>query len=298
MAWPDMPIPALLFLLVGTSVLTSLSTGARGGLVRTIVPVDAYVPARSLLRVSGQLAQVCGNAMGGVLVAALTPSGAILVNAASFVASAAITGLGLQERPASADAAPASLFRDSLRGAHHVFGRRELRRLLLLGWLVPTFVVAPEAVAAPSVSRAGGSTALVGIWLVALPAGMIVGDVLGVWMLTARAQRRLVGALAAFCFVPYLAFAKEPRLAVAVPLLAVAGLGAAYTLGLDQRVRDAAPERLFARAMTINTAGLMTLQGLGFALAGGIAELTSPATAILIAGVCGLTTVALLAPRR
>ena len=60
---------------------------------------------------------------------------------------------------------------------------------------------------------------------------------------------------------------------------------------LDARVRDAAPPGLFARTMTLNTAGLMTLQGLGFTLAGAVAELAGPAATIAIAGGCGVAVV-------
>jgi len=72
-----------------------------------------------------------------------------------------------------------------------------------------------------------------------------------------------------------------------------------YSLGLDARVRDAAPPRLFARAMTLNTAGLMTLQGIGFTLAGAVAQGFGASAAIAIAGGCGIvSTVVLLRPDR
>jgi hypothetical protein len=58
---------------------------------------------------------------------------------------------------------------------------------------------------------------------------------------------------------------------------------------LDARVRDAVPTQLFARTMTLNSAGLMTLQGVGFTLAGAIAQGIGPAIAIAVAGGLGLT---------
>jgi hypothetical protein len=70
-----------------------------------------------------------------------------------------------------------------------------------------------------------------------------------------------------------------------------------YSLGLDALVRQAAPEQLFARTMAVNSAFLLTLQGLGFALAGGAAQLVGPAWAIAGAGACGLVTVMFLRPR-
>src|SRR5438067_6546361 len=92
------------------------------------------------------------------------------------------------------------------------------------------------------------------------PAGLIVGDVL----VTPLQQRRLIAPAAIAAFLPYLAFAFDPPVSVAMPLLVGSGVCGLYALGLDARVRDAAPGGLFARTMTLNSAGLMTLQGIGF----------------------------------
>jgi hypothetical protein len=46
--------------------------------------------------------------------------------------------------------------------------------------------------------------------------------------------------------------------------------------------------------MTLSSAGLMTLQGVGFALAGALGGLLGPATAVALAGVSGLVVVAAL----
>jgi hypothetical protein len=49
--------------------------------------------------------------------------------------------------------------------------------------------------------------------------------------------------------------------------------------------------------MTLNSAGLMTLQGVGFTLAGAVAQALGPATAIALAGGFGVTaTLVLLRP--
>jgi len=294
MAWPGAPLALLLGLLFCLGLLASVASGSRASLVRATVAPDAYVPARSLLRIASQSAQIGGNAFGGALVVLLSPSGAILVNAASFLFSASVVRLLVADHPSAGEAGGANLLRDSLRGARDVFRRPELRRLLLLGWLGPMFSVAPEALAAPYVSGQHRSTALIGIWLVALPLGVIVSDVVGIRFLTPGRQRRLMFPAAAAGFIPYLAFAGRPSVPVALALLVASGLCGMYSLGLDGRLRDAAPERLFARTMMLNSAGLMSLQGVGFALAGAVAQVTSPATAIVIAGVLGLAAVALL----
>ena len=298
MAWPSAPIWLLLALLVVIGTLTSLAGGAQAELVRTVVPSAAYVPARSLLRIVSQLAQIGGNAVGGALLVVLTPSGAILANAVSFGVAAVVIRVGVSDVPLSGRRTESAVLRDSLAGMRTVFAMRELRRLLLLSWLVPAFTVAPEALAAPYVAGRGGASSLVGVWLVALPAGTVLGDLAGVWRLGARSQRRIVAPAAALSFVPYLVFVAHPSIAVALPLIAVAGLGSLYSLGLDLRVRDAAPEHLFARVMTLNSAGLTTLQGLGFVLAGATAQLVGPPAAIAIAGVCGIAAAAAFGPWR
>jgi hypothetical protein len=300
MALPGMPVPALLALLFAVGTLSSLAGGARTALVRSTVAAPAYVPARSLMKIASQTAQVVGTGVGGALLVVVGTSGAILLNAASFAVSFALVRLVVAERPTVAVAPPMGLVRDSLGGAREILGQRELGRLLLLGWLVPMFSVAPEALAAPYVSAHHGSRALVGWWLAALPVGTILGDLAGVRFMRPSLQRRLVMPAAAAGFVPYLAFLLDPSVGLAIALLVVSGAFGMYSLGLDGRVRDAAPERLFARTMTLNTAGLMTLQGLGFALAGALAEGIGSGGAIALAGGCGLVAVAVLSalPRR
>jgi predicted MFS family arabinose efflux permease len=295
---PRIPIVVLLTLLVGTGTLAGIGSATQGALVRSAVPEASYVPARSLIRIASQLAQVGGNPVGGLLLVAASPGGAFLISSAALVTAAALARFGLGPYPVTGTADGSALLRDSLRGVRHVFSHVPLRRLLLLGWLVPMFLVAPEALAAPYIAGQNGSPALVGWWLAALPAGLIAGDLLGVWCLSPQRQRRVVGLAAVASFVPHLAFLATPPIAVALPLLAAAGTGSMYALGLDSLVRRAAPEHLFARTMAVNTAGLLTLQALGFALAGAVAGMIGPGPAIAGAGLCGIVTVICLRPRK
>jgi hypothetical protein len=75
-------------------------------------------------------------------------------------------------------------------------------------------------------------------------------------------------------------------------LLYVSGLAGAYFLGLDALLLGAVPERQRARVLTVNTAGLMALQGIGFAAAG----LVGQALAVnwVVAGFAGLGLVAVV----
>jgi hypothetical protein len=275
--------------------------------VRATVPRAAYVPAQSLMRISSQVAQVAANPLGGFVIVVASARGAFLVAAAILVAAAMIARLGIRARTGfrgapsggtavGETAARGGLLGDSLRGMREVFTLPLLRRLLLLGWVIPLFSVAPESLAAPYIASHGGSAALVGWWLTGLPAGIVLGDMLGVWFISPAWQRRLVGPAGIVSFLPYLLFFLSPPVYACIPLLVASGMCGLYSLGMDARVRASCPEGLFARMMAVNSAGLLTIQALGFPLAGLIAGLTSPGTAVGIAGACGIAGTLLLWP--
>ena len=152
MALPRMPVAVLLMLLVGTGTLGGMASATQGALVRSVVPEASYVPARSLIRIAAQVAQVGGNPIGGLLLVAVPPGGAFLISSAALVTAASLARFGLGRYPVTGAADGTALLRDSLRGLRHVFAHAPLRRLLLLSWLVPMFSVAPEALAAPYVA--------------------------------------------------------------------------------------------------------------------------------------------------
>jgi MFS family permease len=297
MALPGLPVALLLVLVTAAGFANGMANATLGTLVRAAVPAAAYVPARSLMRIATQVAQVAANPVGGLLIVAASARGAFVVAAGVIAVAALAGGLGIRAGTGAGEAAASGMLGGSLRGMREVFALPGLRRLLLLGWVIPLFSVAPESLAAPYVVSRGGSAALVGWWLVGLPAGIVAGDLLGVWLLSSRWQRRIVGAAGLASFLPYLAFALSPPVAVCLPLLVASGMCSMYSLGLDARVRDAAPQALFARMMAINSAGLLTIQALGFPLAGAIAGWAGPGPAVAIAGACGLAAVLALWPR-
>jgi hypothetical protein len=294
MALPHVPVAVPLVLLFGIGTLSTLSGGAATDLVRSTVSFDAYVPARSLLRLAAQIAQIGGNAAGGLLIVVLAPGGLLLFNAASFLFSSVIVRLVVRDHANTGQARRRTLLRDSLHGARQICTHRPLLRLLLLGWLEPMLSVVPEAVAAPYVAGHGKSSAWVGWWLVAAPLGTIIGDILGVRLLSPRQQRRLVAPAAAASFILLLGFAFNPPVPAAMALVLASSTGVIYALGLDDRVRLTAPCHLFARTMTLNAAGLATFEGIGFTIGGAAAQAIGPAAAVFAAGVCGITMTILL----
>jgi MFS family permease len=297
MASSAVPVWALLALLFVLGLISPVAGGMRNRLLVVVLPGGAFIAGRSLFRIVAQSAQVVGNAAGGLLIALTSPRGALLIDCVSFLVSALVVRAATRARsPLGGAAGEMNVLRDSLAGASAVLSDPRIRRVLLLGWLVPTCAVAPEALAAPYVAHLGLSEGAAGWWLAAIPTGMLVGELVAIWFVPPAWRLRLIGVLAAATFVPLLAFAVEPGLAVALPLLFVSGLCGAWILGQDALILEVTPERLLGRVFSVNQAGLISLQGLGFALAGALAEVVPPHVAIVIAAVTGLGIVAALAP--
>jgi len=299
MALPGVPIPLLLGLLLPLGAIAPVFQGARAASLPDVLGGEGFALGRSLLRMVAQTSQVWGFALGGVLLAVLSPRSLLLLDAVSFLASAVLLRVGTRERPARVDL-PAglprrSVARDSLAGVRLVLGSARLRPLLLLYWLPPAFAIAPEALAAPYVAQLGRSPAAVGLLLAAASAGSVAGMVTaGSWLSPSR-RLRLMLPLATWTFVPLLCFLARPALLPAMALLALSGLGWSYSIGLDQRLLDATPERLRGRTLSLTTSGLMVANGLGLAAAGAAAELAAPQAVIVASSLAGLVAVTLLA---
>ncbi|WP_181769037.1 MFS transporter, partial [Streptomyces albidus (ex Kaewkla and Franco 2022)] len=149
------------------------------------------------------------------------------------------------------------------------------------------FVVVPEGLAAPYAAQIGAGPVGVGLLLAAMPVGALVAELAAGALLRPATREKLVLPLAGSLLLPFLLFALRPGLLLALVALVAAGSGFAYTLGLDRWFFDAVPEELRPRAMTVMSAGLMTVQGMGMAVGGLAAEFVPPHWAVVGAGVVG-----------
>ncbi|MFE6663791.1 MFS transporter [Streptomyces sp. NPDC057697] len=274
MVLPGTPVGALLALRCLVASVSPVFTGTRMAALTDILGEgDLYVLGRSLLRIVSQSALLAGFGVGGVLLAALSARGAITITVGTFLCSAALLRFGTRPRPArTGGGGGGALLRESLAGARVVFADRRIRALMLLFWVPALFVVAPEALAAPYADEIGVGSAALGLLMCAMPVGHIAAELYAGAVLTPRVRSRIVLPVAAAGLLPLLLYGFRPGLVPALVALALAGVGAAYIIGLDQWFVDAVPEELRGRAMTLLTAGLMTVQGIGMALAGVAAE--------------------------
>ncbi|MFI1213048.1 MFS transporter [Streptomyces sp. NPDC020802] len=286
MALPATPVAALLGLRCVIAAVSPVFSGTRMATLTEILgDGDLFVLGRSLLRIVSQSAVLVGFGAGGILLTFVPPRGALGITLGTFLASALLLRLGTRRRPARAGGGP--LMRYSLTGTRQVLGDRRIRALLLLLWVPPMFVVAPEALAAAYADEIGAGTAWVGLLMCAMPVGTIAGELYAGAALSPAARSRIVLPLAGCGLLPLLVYPLHPGLGWILPALVLAGSAGAYTLGLDRWFVDAVPEELRGRAMTVHTAGLMTIQGVGMALAGAAAEFWAVSTVVGGVGVLG-----------
>jgi MFS family permease len=286
MAAPRTPLAALFVLRCITASISPLFTGTRAASLADILPADLYILGRSLVRIVSQTAQVIGYGLGGLALVWLPPRAALGVSAITFITSALLLRLGTRDRPARTPTAAATPHQ-TLTSTAQLLRHPRIRALLLLWWVPPMFFVVAEGTAAPYTTQTGAGSAGFGLFLAAMPAGTVISEVLAGTLLTPATRDRIVFPLAAVSLLPMIAFVAHPPLPLAIALMFTTGLCAAYTLGMDQWFIQAVPERQRGQAMSLLGAGIMTLQGLGMAAGGAIAEITPAYTVICGAGAIG-----------
>ena len=300
MALPGLPLAVLLGLLLLVSVASPPFESARSALMADVLDGERYAVATSLTGVTQQLSQLLGFVLGGALLVWLPPSGALLLDAATFVVSAVWLARRLQRRPApaAADERP-SLWRDTVTGLRFVAGSARLLSIMSLVWTAALFSTAPEGISAAWVDELGGGPTGTGVLLAAYPAGTTLGGLALARFCSPALRERLITPLVVLSLGGVLAAGVVARLlgdgAAGLPLtvavLFLGGLGAACTIPLNVAFVRSVPPEFRGRAIGVAIAGLWGVQGLGALLAGVAAQAWSPSTVVAGAGVLGLLVV-------
>ncbi|MER5553821.1 MFS transporter [Streptomyces sp. NPDC002793] len=275
LALPGLSMGTLFVILSVQGMLGSVGGGVRLGLLTEILPTEGYVLGRSVLNMCAGTLQIGGYALGGVLVHVLAPRGALLTGAALFLVSAAVARIGLAGRPPRAQGRPSA--RETWRTNARLWASGPRRRIYLALWVPNGLVVGCESLFVPYAPRHAG-------FLFAFAAlGMLAGDTLTGRILP-RNRRDGLGAppLLLLLAAPYLIFFLHPSLPVALAAVALGSVGFSASLLLQERLMALVPGELRGHAFGLHHSGMFTMQGLASAVAGGIAQLTSPATAMTV----------------
>lgn len=265
--------------------------GAAGRLIAEILTGDTYVLGRAVFGMSSAAAQLVGLGAGGAVVAAIGPRPALLVVAGCLLLAGLIVRLGLPDGPAHAGAGTGKAVMASLNGSRLLLADRAVRRLLLAQWLPPALAVGAEALLVPYAGERRFPTGAASLLLMALLAGMLLGDfVVGRFVRPVLRERLSAPTVVVLLGMPLLLLAFSPPLPAAVLLLLLCGTGFSYALGLQRAFVDVIPEAQRGLAFTLLSTGLMTLQGIGPLVAGVAAEFTSTTVAIGMIGVATMLT--------
>ncbi|MGX1475398.1 UNVERIFIED_CONTAM: MFS family permease [Streptomyces canus] len=274
LALPGLPVWAVFVVLLLQGLVASLGGGVRGGLMNEILPKDGYVLGRSVFNMLWGLVQVTGFATGGALLALLSPRVCLLLAAAFYVASALVNHVGLTPRPPRSAGRPS--FSATWRTNALLWSSRP-RRLAYLGLWVPNgLVVGGDSLYVSYAPAAAGTMYACGAL------GMFVGDMAVGRLVPPALRPRLATPLRLLLAAPYLFFFLRPSVPLSVVAATVASVGFAASLVLQERLMSLTPDDLAGQALGLHTTGMVALQGISAVLAGTLAQLTSPATAMTL----------------
>lgn len=310
MVLPGVPLAVLVLLLAVVTLVGAPFTAARAAVYPDLLHGDTYVVGTAVTLTTRQFAHVAGFAAGGAAVALLGTRTSLVIDAATFVVSAAIVRTWVRRRPASAPrraAADAGHGTAELRGetaghaaagllsaARMVFQTPAMLLPMLFGWLA-AFYNAPEGVAAPLASSFGGGAAEVGAILAAQAFGETVGMLAFGRFARPEVRLRLMGPLAVATCAVLISFVTQPPLLAALVILAVSGAFGSYQIAANAAFVSAVPGARRARAFGLAQGGISLGQGTMLVLAGAAAQRYAPATVIAVAGAIGVVCAAFVA---
>jgi diguanylate cyclase (GGDEF)-like protein len=252
---------------------------ARASLLPDIVGEEKYPTAVTLTAVTNQLAGVIGFAAGGILVVGLGAGNALVVDALTFLGSAAVTWRYVSFRPA-ANTTPGSILHELHAGLRLVFLDAKLRWLTVVTWIVLGVAVTTETVAIPYAAAHANGPITAGFLIASLPFGAILGTlVLGRLMSPQRSEDLMLPmALAAPALLAFTAFDPSPPIAAMLWLLT--GIACAMTVTANRVFVLAVPREARGLAFGLAVTGIAASQGLYSVLTGLIALSVGPARAI------------------
>ncbi len=299
---PGLPVPAMLALVAAAASVTPVFSAATSGLLPDVLDGDRYVLGRSVFNLTGSGMQIAGLGIAGAVLAVVPARWLLLAAGGALMAAAAVSRLGLRRREAraprparqeqAASGRPSrGVIHATIAGNAELFSDPDVRGLLLVQWLPAWLAAGAESLIVPYTGSLGLPASGAAPLLAAVPAGMLLGELIAGRFLRLATCRRLAFPLAVGIGVPMLAFWFRPPLPAAVAVLLVSGLGFAYQLGLQRAFLDSLPERLRGQAFGLYTTGAMGGQGLGPVAAGALASALTPGPVIALAGAGSVITV-------
>ncbi|MFD7606365.1 MFS transporter [Streptomyces mirabilis] len=290
MATPGLPVWGLFLLISVLGLASSLGGGVRWGLLNEILSKDGYLLGRSVFNMANGLTQITGYATGGVLVAVLSPRTTLAGAAVLYLSAALITRFGMARRAPRATGRPS--IAQTWRTNALLWSSRPRRTTYLLLWIPNGLIVGCESLyVSYAPDRAGLLFAFAAF-------GMFVGDVTTGRFVPPAVRGRLGIPFLLLLATPYLLFALRPGVAVAAGAVALASVGFGASLIQQERLMALTPDELSGHALGLHSSGMLTMQGVSAALAGSVAQLTSPGTAMTLMAITSIAATLLISGSR
>ena len=289
LAIPRLPLWATFAIILSLGLIASLAGGVRYGLLNEILPKESYLLGRSVLNMSVGTMQICGFAVGGVLVTTLSPRGTLLAGASLYLAAAAAGWFGLSPRPPRAAGRPS--ISDTWRNNAWLWSSAPRRYIYLALWVPNGLIVGCESLFVAYAPRHAG------LLFASAALGMLAGDTLAGRFVPHRWRERLGAPLRLLLAAPYLIFILHPALPLAVAAIVLASIGYSATLLLQQRLMALTPDELSGHALGLHSSGMLAMQGIGAVLAGTVAQQASPTTAMAVMAAVSVAVTLILVPR-
>jgi predicted MFS family arabinose efflux permease len=257
----------------------------RGAVAAVLQPKGLLGAGNALMNIGFAVSSVGGAAIGGLLIAEIGVSAALLVDAASFLVIAAVLAAtsGLPSAHVKGHQRWIDRFRDGLAYAR---SSTHLRVLLIgqsLALILFTLVVPIEVIYAKE--TLGTSSAGFGILLAAWGAGILLGSLLFLWLKN-RSGFGLLLISSAAVGLAYLGMASAQTLLVACLMSVVGGAGnGVQWVAVMTALQESTPPEYQARVSGLMESIGAAMPGVGFLIGGVIVELSSPRTAYTVAGI-------------
>jgi MFS family permease len=298
MLLPGIPVGGLVGMLYATTMAQAPFEAARSAILPDLFKGERYALAAAVMQTSFRVAMVAGAAAAGVTVAFIGTRPALGVDAATFVASAALVRFGTRTRPAAAGTGGgrAGALEGLGEGARLVLGDKAIRTLMMLGWLISLYSI-PEGIAAPYVARLGGGPAAAGLVIASGQAGAVLAAPVFARTIGPLTRLRWMGPMAVCTCAVLLLTVFRPGLAVSMAIFALSGTFAIYQITANTAFVDWVPDSRRAQAFGLASTGTVASQGTALMLAGAAAQVFAPATIIAVGGGLGTLTACGLALR-
>lgn len=292
------PFGVLIGLSALTTVLQTSYGPARTAMVPNLVERDELIAANALLGTASNLYVAVGPLVGGVLFAVIGAPAALLVNAVTFLGSAAFTWT-LPPTPPAPETEHESLLAATATGARFIWADPVLRAVAVSICLLLAFLSVDNVALVFLVRETlGGSAVAFGLIEAVFGVGMLAGSF---WILRGSGSGWAAPRLYLLsCGISSLSSAGgglAPSLGALAGVQAVAGSGNGIEIVASETIiQQRVPRGMIGRVYGFTSSATSLGIGIAMVLGGLLVDATSPRTTFLIAAAGGLLVTFVVAP--